>query len=45
VLPLLNAAGAIGLRLTRSDNLDPEHSTAAMIVHHPDVSYFAVRGV
>jgi cobalamin-dependent methionine synthase I len=31
------------LRLSASDNLDPEHSTMAMIVHHPDVAYFAVR--
>jgi 5-methyltetrahydrofolate--homocysteine methyltransferase len=43
VLPLLDAEGSIGLRLTPSSTLDPEHSTAAMIVHHPAVSYFAVR--
>ena len=43
VLPLLDAERSIGLRLSRSANLDPEHSTAAMVVHHPDVSYFAVR--
>ena len=44
ILPLLDAEGSIGLRLSPSSTLDPEHSTAAMIVHHPAVSYFAVRG-
>jgi 5-methyltetrahydrofolate--homocysteine methyltransferase len=43
VLTWLRADDEIGLRLTRSDNLDPEHSTAAMVVHHPEVAYFAVR--
>jgi 5-methyltetrahydrofolate--homocysteine methyltransferase len=43
VLALLDAERSIGLRLTESDNLDPEHSTAALIVHHPDVKYFSVR--
>jgi 5-methyltetrahydrofolate--homocysteine methyltransferase len=44
VLPLLDAADAIGLTLTESSNLDPEHSTAALVVHHPDAKYFSVRG-
>jgi len=44
VLPLLDAEAHIGLRLSQSDNLDPEHSTAAFIVHHPEAKYFAVRG-
>jgi 5-methyltetrahydrofolate--homocysteine methyltransferase len=43
VLPLLRAEEAIGLRLSLSGNLDPEHSTAAIILHHPDAKYFAVR--
>ncbi len=43
VLPLLNAEAEIGLTLSLSGNLDPEHSTAAMIVHHPEAKYFAVR--
>ena len=43
VLPLLRADAEIGLTLSPSANLDPEHSTAAMIVHHPDAKYFAVR--
>jgi 5-methyltetrahydrofolate--homocysteine methyltransferase len=43
VLPLLAADNAIGLSLSSSDTLDPEHSTVAMIVHHPQAKYFAVR--
>jgi 5-methyltetrahydrofolate--homocysteine methyltransferase len=39
---LLNAEHEIGLRLTESDTLDPEHSTAALVVHHPDIKYFSV---
>jgi 5-methyltetrahydrofolate--homocysteine methyltransferase len=42
LLRLLDADALIGLRLTDSDTLDPEHSTAAMVVHHPDVKYFSV---
>jgi 5-methyltetrahydrofolate--homocysteine methyltransferase len=44
VLALLEAEAQIGLRLSQSNNLDPEHSTAAFIVHHPEAKYFAVRG-
>jgi 5-methyltetrahydrofolate--homocysteine methyltransferase len=43
VLPLLRAEQEIGLRLTASHNLDPEHSTTALIVHHPAAKYFSVR--
>jgi 5-methyltetrahydrofolate--homocysteine methyltransferase len=43
VLPLLNAEQAIGLTLSLSNNLDPEHSTAAIVLHHPETKYFAVR--
>ena len=43
VLPLLRAEGEIGLRLTESDTLSPEHSTVAIVVHHPEAKYFAVR--
>ena len=42
VLPLL-AVDEIGLSLSMSDTLDPEHSTVAMIVHHPQAKYFAVH--
>jgi 5-methyltetrahydrofolate--homocysteine methyltransferase len=44
VLPLLRAEAEIGLTLSQSSNLDPEHSTAAIIVHHPEAKYFGVRG-
>jgi 5-methyltetrahydrofolate--homocysteine methyltransferase len=43
VLSLLQADKLIGLRLSESDNLDPEHSTVALVVHHPEAKYFAVR--
>ena len=43
VLPLLQAEQRIGLRLTESDMLDPEHSTVAIVVHHPQATYFSVR--
>ena len=29
--------------LTDADQLVPEASTAALIVHHPDAKYFSVR--
>jgi 5-methyltetrahydrofolate--homocysteine methyltransferase len=44
VLPLLDAEQRIGLTLSQSSNLDPEHSTAAIILHHLEAKYFAVRG-
>jgi 5-methyltetrahydrofolate--homocysteine methyltransferase len=43
VLPLLRAEEAIGLTLSLSNNLDPEHSTAAIVLHHPEAKYFSVR--
>jgi 5-methyltetrahydrofolate--homocysteine methyltransferase len=43
VLPLLRTSEQIGLTLTQSDNLDPEHSTVAIVVHHPEAKYFSVR--
>jgi 5-methyltetrahydrofolate--homocysteine methyltransferase len=42
VLPLLQAEERIGLRLSESDHLDPEHSTAAIVVHHPQAKYFSM---
>jgi 5-methyltetrahydrofolate--homocysteine methyltransferase len=35
-------AGRIGVRLTDEFSLDPEQSTNAIIVHHPDARYFTV---
>jgi 5-methyltetrahydrofolate--homocysteine methyltransferase len=43
VLPLLRAEQEIGLTLSLSNNLDPEHSTAAIVLHHPEAKYFSVR--
>jgi len=43
VLPLLRASEEIGLTLSLSNNLDPEHSTAAIVLHHPEAKYFSVR--
>ncbi|MGI9149544.1 MAG: methionine synthase [Chloroflexota bacterium] len=43
VLPLLHAEQEIGLKLSLSNNLDPEHSTAAIVLHHPETKYFSVR--
>ena len=32
----------IGLALTDEDQLDPEQSTSAIVVHHPQAKYFSV---
>ena len=37
-------ADAVGLGLTSAFQLTPEQSTAAIIVHHPEAKYYAVRG-
>jgi 5-methyltetrahydrofolate--homocysteine methyltransferase len=44
VFKLLPAESALGMSLTSAFQLLPEQSTAAMIVHHPDAKYYAVRG-
>jgi 5-methyltetrahydrofolate--homocysteine methyltransferase len=31
-----------GLALTDEDQLDPEQSTSAIVVHHPQTKYFSV---
>ncbi len=41
LLALLQA-DAIGLALTDEDQLDPEQSTSAIVVHHPQAKYFSV---
>ncbi len=41
LLALLQA-DAIGLTLTDEDQLDPEQSTSAIVVHHPQAKYFSV---
>ncbi len=45
VFKLLPAQEALGMTLTSAFQLVPEQSTAAMIVHHPEAKYYAVRGV
>jgi 5-methyltetrahydrofolate--homocysteine methyltransferase len=42
---ILPAAEALGMRLTSAFQFVPEQSTAAIIVHHPEAKYYAVRGV
>ncbi|MGI8618242.1 MAG: methionine synthase [Gemmatimonadaceae bacterium] len=44
VFKLLPAREALGMDLTESFQLTPEQSTAAIIVHHPEAKYYAVRG-
>jgi 5-methyltetrahydrofolate--homocysteine methyltransferase len=41
LLALLRAE-EIGLTLTEEDQLDPEQSTSAIVVHHPQAKYFSV---
>jgi 5-methyltetrahydrofolate--homocysteine methyltransferase len=43
VFKLLPAA-ALGMELTEAFQLLPEQSTAAVIIHHPEARYYAVRG-
>ena len=42
-LRLLDAESLIGLRLSDSSHLDPEHSTVAIVIHHPEAKYFSIR--
>ncbi len=44
VFAILPAAQALGMELTSAYQLVPEQSTAAIIVHHPQAKYYAVRG-
>ncbi|MBI3091739.1 MAG: methionine synthase [Candidatus Tectomicrobia bacterium] len=41
ILDLLGAE-RIGVRLTEEDQLEPEQSTSAIVVHHPRARYFSV---
>jgi 5-methyltetrahydrofolate--homocysteine methyltransferase len=38
----LLSADAIGVSLTEEDQLDPEQSTSAIVVTHPQAKYFSV---
>jgi len=44
VFTLLPVERELGMELTSAFQLVPEQSTAAIIVHHPDAKYYAVRG-
>ena len=44
VFKLLPAKEALGMELTEAFQLLPEQSTAAMVIHHPEAKYYAVRG-
>jgi 5-methyltetrahydrofolate--homocysteine methyltransferase len=35
-------AEEIGIPLAEEDQLDPEQSTSAIVVHHPQAKYFSV---
>ncbi len=43
VFQLLPVRETIGVELTEAFQLNPEQSTMAIIVHHPQTSYFSVR--
>ena len=40
---LLPAAAELAMQLTPACQLVPEQSTAAIVVHHPDATYFGIR--
>jgi len=44
VFQLLPAERELGISLTESYQLIPEQSTAAVVMHHPEARYYAVRG-
>ena len=43
IFALLHPEPAIGVRLTSGHQLEPEQSTSAIVVHHPDAKYFNIR--
>ena len=44
VFKLLPAKEALGMDLTEAFQILPEQSTAAIVIHHPEAKYYAVRG-
>jgi 5-methyltetrahydrofolate--homocysteine methyltransferase len=44
IFSLLPATQELGMSLTEAFQLLPEQSTAAVIIHHPEAKYYAVRG-
>jgi 5-methyltetrahydrofolate--homocysteine methyltransferase len=45
VFKLLPVREALGMQLTEAFQLVPEQSTAALVIHHPEAKYYAVRGI
>ncbi|HEV2580495.1 MAG TPA: methionine synthase, partial [Ktedonobacteraceae bacterium] len=43
VMQLLPVSRALGVQLTSAFQFDPEQTTAAIVVHHPQATYFAAR--
>jgi 5-methyltetrahydrofolate--homocysteine methyltransferase len=43
VFKLLPVKQALGMTLTSAFQLVPEQSTAALVLHHPECKYYAVR--
>ena len=41
-LSAVSDADEIGITLSEEDQLDPEQSTSAIVVHHPQAKYFSV---
>lgn len=44
VFRLLEPEKAIGVSLTEAHQMVPEASTSAIVLHHPDATYFTVKG-
>ncbi len=44
VWKLLEPDRTIGVSLTEANQMVPEASTSAIVLHHPDAIYFIVRG-
>jgi 5-methyltetrahydrofolate--homocysteine methyltransferase len=42
---LLDPARTIGVSLTTADQMVPEQSTSAIVLHHPEAIYYTIRGV
>jgi 5-methyltetrahydrofolate--homocysteine methyltransferase len=42
MLLALPRADEIGITLSEEDQLDPEQSTSAIVLHHPQAKYFSV---
>ncbi len=42
---LLDPGRNVGVSLTSADQMVPEQSTSAVVLHHPEAVYFTIRGV